>query len=1181
MKKEKLWKLSVVFAAFTMLTTTANASEVLSGDVLKNTGMGGANLNKVTGARVDSDLTNATITNTKKNSVLEWNSLNTGRDQSLNYIFPDSIGAGQTSLNKVIGPGMSQFAGKLTTEGSGHVIISNPNGMMLFNGSYVQANELTLTTKNVVLDELGNMTLKDNGNKNSIVIGKEHGTVGSAVIRVAKNLNIVAPIIDINGAEITSTGTDNSVLGGDIRLITADGVNFYVDTNKFTATRTNINNTNNITISNNANIAVKDKNSGKIYLTTKGNLNIKDSNLDNSEMYVGNEFNVNNAKVSNADITTLGNTNLGYGANIENSKIYAVKDIIASNANVTGSSLASERNIKVLNNSNIDSTKFYAKKGNADIINSTVKGNSVIKAGVLNLENSRLENSSVETSYIANIINNSVLTNSTIKAAHNVKIDNAKVINSDVQSTQKIYVGTNSEVNSSHLFANSEIFVNNSRITNNSNIATDKDLVISNSNLEGNGNLHLYSGNVTRLTNSNASGINFTGSSVALYASRLLNSTLDLKNTFTITNNSEVFNLNGVNKGELNINGSSRVYNSTLASGAGLSLTDATITGSTLMSEGNATAKNSTIDNSTFASTKNDVYFEDSTSMNNAKLLAEKVLDINHSNLYISSASADKVKAKSSKLSGTSVKADSDVTLTYTTLENNANVLSNGTLEMNASTVNNSNISSVGDMNIAGTNTITNGKLFTNGKIFAEGLTSENSSVGAEDTALIKKSKFNNSNVYAKNYLTLKSNIINNSYISSKDVEIGNSEVRNTRFSAKRHLSFYDYSIVDNIMADYFQSISVTTNSKISNSNLRVGYLLLDDVDAENVNAEAKYDLKYYNTDLLGNMVTATAKQNIIMNNVSNSTSISMNGGNIYINNSELGDAILSATLDGINVVSSEAKSLSVSGQGDVVIYDSNINNNLSIRDNDNVSLIGNYVGENTTVDNVSNVIVQSSNSETSSTLFDELTENMNPVTSYDNWKYTDEDFSSKMTDGNKNSVYMGSFTVNNADSVGIADTVLIGDVNFNNLSGDVEVINSYVGGNLVDNNVLGDYSWYKVYTNARQKGNNGNNGNHYGWNNGSQGNNGNHYGWGNGNHYGWDNGKHHGWGHKDKDYGSEHGGDNIGWDWDNRYDYGRNPWDWGWDLGRPHDRFNEANNHFNGNFLAYWHNFMYNMMFR
>ena len=255
--------------------------------------------------------------------------------------------------------------------------------------------------------------------------------------------------------------------------------------------------------------------------------------------------------------------------------------------------------------------------------------------------------------------------------------------------------------------------------------------------------------------------------------------------------------------------------------------------------------------------------------------------------------------------------------------------------------------------------------------------------------------------------------------------------------------------------------------------------------------------------------------------------------------------------------------------------------NNLSIRDNDNVALIGNYVGGNTTVDNVSNVIVQSSNSETSSTLFDELTENMNPVTSYDNWKYTDEDFSSKMTDGNKNSVYMGSFTVNNADSVGIADTVLIGDVNFNNLSGDVEVINSYVGGNLVDNNVLGDYSWYKVYTNARQKGNNGNNGNHYGWNNGSQGNNGNHYGWGNGNHYGWDNGKHHGWGHKDKDYGSEHGGDNIGWDWDNRYDYGRNPWDWGWDLGRPHDRFNEANNHFNGNFLAYWHNFMYNMMFR
>lgn len=846
MNRKKLWKLSIVLFAFAMLSSSSsNAAEVVSGDVLKNTGMGGANLNKVTGAKVDTDLTNATITNTVKNSVLEWKSLNTGRNQSLNYIFPESIGSGQTSLNKVLGVGMSQFAGKLTTEGAGHVIISNPNGMIMYNGAMVNANELTLTTKSVLLDELGNMTIRDNGLKNPIVIGKENGTAGATVIRVAKNLNIVAPIINVNGADIAVVDKNDNLLGGNIRLITSDGVNFYVDTNSFKANQGTLHGAKNITV-NNAKIAVKNSETGKIYLTSKGHLDIT------------------NSKISNAKAEVLGYVNIKNGTDIENSSLYGTKGVNVENSKIVGSSLATESNIKILNNTTVDSTRFYAQKGNADITNAVVKNGSVIKAGVFNADNSKIENSTVETSYIANVINNSTLTNSKINAGHNVKISNAKTSKSDVQSKQKIYVDTNSVIDSTRLFANSEIFVSNAKIENDSMISTDKDLIITNAILEGNGNLHLYSGNLTRLIDTTARGLYFTGNSVAFYSSRISNSDLDIKNALTITNNSELSNVFGVSHGELNINGNSRVANnSTLASTKGISLGDATIANSNIISEKSVYAQKTTFDNANISSTNGDVYLADLTVMNNSKLSAKNILEIDSSNLMNATVDADVVKIITSRINNSDVKADSDI-LFYNVNNNNSKVLSYGTLELHASEIFNSDVSSVGEMNLFGTNTLENSKLFTNGKLVANGLFANNSFVGAEDTAYIEKSKFENSKVYAKNYLTLKTNnVINNSNLSSIDIEIGNSEVRNTKLDAKRHVSFYRNSIAENIYTDYLQSISVTTDSKIRNSNLRVGYLLLDNVISESVNADAKYDLKYYNTTFLGSVVNAYANGNI------------------------------------------------------------------------------------------------------------------------------------------------------------------------------------------------------------------------------------------------------------------------------------------------------------------------------
>ncbi|MDO5304882.1 MAG: hypothetical protein Q4E87_04840, partial [bacterium] len=366
----------------------------------------------------------------------------------------------------------------------------------------------------------------------------------------------------------------------------------------------------------------------------------------------------------------------------------------------------------------------------------------------------------------------------------------------------------------------------------------------------------------------------------------------------------------GIAHGGLNINGNSRVANnSTLASTAEINLGEATIANSKLISEKNVNAQKTTLDLATVSSTAGDVYLSDLTVMNNSNLMAKNILQIEKVNLMNANVNGGVVKLINSKLDNSKVNAVSDILIKGGS-NNNSNILSNGTLTLIAVESANSNISSVGEMSVSGANTLQNSKLFTNGKLKAEGLYANNSSVLAEDTAVIEKSKFENSKVYGKNYLTLKSNIVNNSNLSSVDIEIGNSEVRNTKLDAKRHVSFYKNSIAENIYADYLQSISVTTDSKIKNSNLRVGYLLLDGVEAENINANAKYDLKYYDTRFLGGAVSAYSRDNIILHNIK-ADYISADALYVEIKNSDLKASNINS-IENINITDTNLNNATV-----------------------------------------------------------------------------------------------------------------------------------------------------------------------------------------------------------------------------------------------------------------------------
>ena len=71
----------------------------------------------------------------------------------------------------LLGVGLSQFDGGLNAE-HGRVIISNQNGILFENGSYVNANALTLTIHQATIDANNQLHLYDGHNNASITFEK-------------------------------------------------------------------------------------------------------------------------------------------------------------------------------------------------------------------------------------------------------------------------------------------------------------------------------------------------------------------------------------------------------------------------------------------------------------------------------------------------------------------------------------------------------------------------------------------------------------------------------------------------------------------------------------------------------------------------------------------------------------------------------------------------------------------------------------------------------------------------------------------------------------------------------------------------------------------------------------------------------------------------------------------------
>lgn len=290
--------------------TQATFANQMTGTVLNNVGTGGADIvgssggftGFQNGGLLGLDKNKATL-NFNGDAVINWGHLNVGGNQSLTFNNDTHV-----VLNNVLN-GMSNFAGMVKGD-SGHIIISNPNGIMMQGGRFETAGALTLTTKdlsNIKLDADGKFhnlaqqieDAKYKDDNNSVIVFKDGNWTNAFrdTYIEAGDINIISKGIDISKAELVAKT-------GNVVFKTTDGATFVAEKANQTF-GTNFKNGNIIQV---ANASIKTN--GTIQFVTKGagNISVASVKTPNSYSFKTENGNVsiisanNSVKVANSNI---------------------------------------------------------------------------------------------------------------------------------------------------------------------------------------------------------------------------------------------------------------------------------------------------------------------------------------------------------------------------------------------------------------------------------------------------------------------------------------------------------------------------------------------------------------------------------------------------------------------------------------------------------------------------------------------------------------------------------------------------------------------------------------------------------------------------------------------------------------------------------------------------------------
>lgn len=370
--------------------TQATFANQMTGTVLNNVGTGGADIvgssggftGFQNGGLLGLDKNKATL-NFNGDAVINWGHLNVGSNQSLTFNNDTHV-----VLNNVLN-GMSTFEGMVKGD-SGHIIISNPNGILLQGGKFETAGALTLTTKdlsNIKLDADGkfhNLTQQIDDAKykddNNAVIVFKNGNWTNAFrdsYIEAGDINIISKGIDISKAELVAKT-------GNVVFKTTDGATFVAEKANQTF-GTNFKDGNTIQV---ANASIKTN--GTIQFVTKGvgNISVASVKTPNSYSFKTENGNVsivsanNSVKVANSDIN--GNLNVKGKLDVPNNwddlwNLFKGNSDVLGDIEITDSKITGTSTLQTLGNIVIENCKEI---GNL-VAESTFRGIKVNNSNII------------------------------------------------------------------------------------------------------------------------------------------------------------------------------------------------------------------------------------------------------------------------------------------------------------------------------------------------------------------------------------------------------------------------------------------------------------------------------------------------------------------------------------------------------------------------------------------------------------------------------------------------------------------------------------------------------------------------------------------------------------------------------------------------------------------------------
>lgn len=188
-------------------------------------------------AQISQKGSSTTINQTTDRAIINWNSFDINKNESVRHNMPSSNSAG---LHRVVGGGgASQIAGSL--QSNGNIYLVNPAGVVIHNGAKIDVNGFVATSRditdqnfmkgNMVFDKpelpdaaiinKGNITLKDNGL--AVLVAptvRNDGVIAGKLGKVALGGSDAAWKLDMTGDDLIAFTLDEKAVN---TLHTADG----------------------------------------------------------------------------------------------------------------------------------------------------------------------------------------------------------------------------------------------------------------------------------------------------------------------------------------------------------------------------------------------------------------------------------------------------------------------------------------------------------------------------------------------------------------------------------------------------------------------------------------------------------------------------------------------------------------------------------------------------------------------------------------------------------------------------------------------------------------------------------------------------------------------------------------------------------------------------------------------